>query len=61
MRKCFLWFGNSQVSTYLPGEKFVDLRVARHGGAKISGRIAPPRMIATFADKHAALRAQMSD
>jgi hypothetical protein len=57
----FSWFGNAQIPADFPGEKFVNFGVARHGGAKISGRVAPPRMTAAFADEHTTLRRQMPD
>jgi hypothetical protein len=57
----FSWFDNSQVPADFPGEKFVDLGVAWDSGAEISGRVAPPRIIAAFADEHTTLRRQMPD
>jgi len=57
----FSRFSNSQVTADFPGEKLVDLRVSWHGGAEISGRVSPPRMIAALADEHTTLRRQMPD
>lgn len=71
---CLCWFlphiisvfqtsrlGNSQVPADFPGEKFVDFGVPRHGGTAVGRGIAPPGMVAAFADENATLRVQMPD
>jgi hypothetical protein len=56
-----LWFGNSQIPADFTGEEFIDLRMPWYSGTAVGHRIAPPRMIAAFADENATLRGQMPD
>jgi hypothetical protein len=54
-------FGNSQIPADFSRQKFVNFGMSGHGGAKISRRVSPPRMVAPFPDEYAALPGQVPD
>jgi hypothetical protein len=51
---------DAEVPADLPGERVGDLGVARHSGAAVVCRIAPPRMTPPFTDRDASMLPQVT-
>ena len=56
-----LRLSDAEVAADFAGEETVDFRVARDRRAAAICRIAPPRMIAPFANEHAAMRRKVAE